>query len=101
MPAHFPPKAYATTSVLNCTAAFATCGEATANQVWARCTIPVTVKLKLSLSSGRVNGEGGGGARNIKSMRPPSVAIFFMTYFDRAVGGGAWPPRPPDPLLYS
>ena len=25
----------------------------------------------------------------MKSMRPPSVAIFFMT----------WPPRPPDPLL--
>ena len=59
MPTHFPPKAYATTSVLNCTAAFATCGEATANQVWARYTLPLTVKLKLSLSSGRVNGGGG------------------------------------------
>ena len=35
----------------------------------------------------------------MKSMRPPSVAIFFMTYFYRA-GGGAWRPRPPlDPLL--
>ena len=34
----------------------------------------------------------------MKSMRPPLVAIFFMTYFHRA--GGPWPPRPPlDPLL--
>ena len=34
----------------------------------------------------------------MKSMRPPSAAIFFMTYFYRA--GGPWPPRPPpDPLL--
>ena len=42
---------------------------------------------------------GKGGQRNMKSMRPLSVAIFFMTYFHRA-GGGAWPPRPPlDPLL--
>ena len=27
------------------------------------------------------------GARNMKSMRPPSAAIFFMTYFYRARGG--------------
>ena len=40
---------------------------------------------------------GGGGARNMKSIRPPSVAIFFMTYFTGP--GGAWPPIPPDPLL--
>ena len=46
-------------------------------------------------SSGRVRGRG---PRNMKSMRPPSAAIFFMTYFHRA--GGPWPPRPPlDPLL--
>ena len=41
-------------------------------------------------SSGRVRG----GPRNLKSMRPPLVAIFFMTYFHRA-RGGPWPPRPP------
>ena len=29
-----------------------------------------------------------GGARNIKSMWPPWVAIFFMTHFHRAGGGG-------------
>ena len=47
-------------------------------------------------SSGRV---GVGGARNIKSMRPNSVAIFFMTYFYTA-GGGAWPSQQPlDSLL--
>ena len=28
-----------------------------------------------------------GGPRNMKSMRPPLVAIFFMTYFYRARGG--------------
>ena len=42
-------------------------------------------------SSGRVRG----GRKNMKSMRPPLVAIFFMTYFYRTGGGGAWPPRPP------
>ena len=41
-------------------------------------------------SSGRVSG----GPRNMKSMRLPSAAIFFMTYFHRA-RGGPWPPRPP------
>ena len=45
-------------------------------------------------SSGRVRG----GARNMKSMQLPSVAIFVMTYFHRA--GGAMAPSPPlDPLL--
>ena len=36
-----------------------------------------------------------GDARNMKSMRLPLAAIFFMTYFYR-VGGRrvAWPPRP-------
>ena len=48
-------------------------------------------------SSGRVR---GGGPRNMKSMRPPSVAIFFMTFFHRARGGGHGPLAPPlDPLL--
>ena len=31
----------------------------------------------------------------MKSMQPPSAAIFFMTYFYRARGGGPWPPWPP------
>ena len=35
----------------------------------------------------------GGGARNKKSMWPPLVAIFLMTYFYRA--SRPWPPRPP------
>ena len=30
----------------------------------------------------------------MKSMRPPSAAIFFVTYFHRA-RVGPWPPRPP------
>ena len=42
-------------------------------------------------SSGRVRG----GAGNRKSMRPPLVAIFFMTYFHRAGGGGLAPSPPP------
>ena len=46
-------------------------------------------------SSGRVRG----GPRNMKSMRPPSAAIFFMTYFYRAGGGMAPSAPPPDPLL--
>ena len=46
--------------------------------------------LLSSGSSSRVEG----GARNMKSMRPNSVAIFFMTYFYRAGGGhgGLAPP---------
>ena len=35
------------------------------------------------------------GARNMKSMRPPLAAIFFMTYFHRA--GGAMAPSAPLP----
>ena len=31
----------------------------------------------------------------MRRMWPPSVAIFFMTYFHRA--REAWPPRPPPP----
>ena len=37
----------------------------------------------------------------MKSMRPPSVAIFFMTYFHRAWGGHGPSAPPPDPLLTS
>ena len=43
---------------------------------------------------------GWGRVRNVKFMRPPSVAIFFITYFYRAGGGGHDPLGPPlDPLL--
>ena len=35
---------------------------------------------------------GYGGPRNMKSMRPPSVAIFFMIIFTGA--GEPWPPCP-------
>ena len=38
---------------------------------------------------------GWGGGRYMKSMREPLAAIFSMTYFYRAGGEGAWPPRPP------
>ena len=38
--------------------------------------------------------DGGGGARNTKSMWSPLAAIFFMTYFYRA-GGGMAPSSPP------
>ena len=34
----------------------------------------------------------GEGAKNMKSMWPPLVAIFFMTYFYRAGGGGGHGP---------
>ena len=44
-------------------------------------------------SSGSSGWVRGGWARNMKSMRPPSMVIFFMTYFYREVG--AWPPRLP------
>ena len=38
----------------------------------------------------------------MKSIRPHSAAIFFMTYFHRAgLGGGMPPSTPPDPLLQS
>ena len=57
-----------------------------------------TMGIPSSGSSGRV--RGGGGPRNMKSMRPPSAAIFCMTYFHRA-GEGAMEPSAPllDPLL--
>ena len=37
----------------------------------------------------------GGRARNMKSMWPPSTAIFFITYFYRAGGGGGRALSPP------
>ena len=36
-----------------------------------------------------------GGEKNMKSMWSPLVAIFFMTYFYRAGGGGHGPLGPP------
>ena len=44
-------------------------------------------------------GEGGGGARNMKSMWPPLAAIFFMAHFYRAWGGHGPLGTPLDPLL--
>ena len=41
-------------------------------------------------SSGRV----GTGERNIKSMWPPSEAIFMTNFYRAGGGGGAWPPWP-------
>ena len=40
---------------------------------------------------------GWGGPRNMKSMRPPLVAIFFMTSFYRTAGGGGMAPLAPPP----
>ena len=50
------------------------------------CNLPLNASAFSSGSRGRV-----GGPRNMKSRRPPSSAIFFMTNFYRT--GGAWPPR--------
>ena len=47
----------------------------------------------------RIQRLGKGGPRNMKSMRLPLAAIFFMTYFHRAGGGGGMAPLPLDPLL--
>ena len=58
------------------------------------CTMSVLESAgdRSSGSSGRVRG----GQENMKSMWPPLVAIFFMTYFHRA---GGPPSAPLDPLL--
>ena len=53
-------------------------------------------RLHSSGSSGRVG--GGRGLRNMKSIRPYSAAILFMTYFYRR-GGVMAPLGPLDPLL--
>ena len=56
----------------------------------------------LHISIGSSGWVGGGrGTRNMKSMWPPLLAIFFMTYFYRALGGAMAPRHPlPDPLLH-
>ena len=46
-----------------------------------------------TISSGSSRLVRGGGLRNMKSIRLPSAAIFFMTNFYRA--GGSWPLGPP------
>ena len=56
---------------------------------------PLHYIINFIFSSGSSSLVGGGGligAKNMKSMWPPLVAIFFMTYFYRA--GGAWPSPP-------
>ena len=48
------------------------------------------VKIAVIFIAMASNGSSGwvrGGPRNMKSMRPPLAAIFFMTYFHRARGG--------------
>ena len=52
------------------------------------CELPSISIVPISGSSGRVRGP-----RNMKSVWPPLVAIFFMTYFYRA--GGHAPLSPP------
>ena len=56
-------------------------------------------KLRLLAAASDPAGRVGEGARNMKSMWLPLVAIFFMTYLYRA-GGTMVPSAPPlDPLL--
>ena len=66
-----------------------------------RCGIPVllysAVVIYMSYSIGS-SGRGRGGARNMKSMCPPLVAIFFYDLFVQ--GLGAWPPRHPPWIRY-
>ena len=63
----------------------------------ALCLLKIFLRNKHSSGfSGRVRGE----PRNMKSMRLPSAAIFFMTYFLQGRGGGAMAPSGPlDPLM--
>ena len=49
----------------------------------------------------RIQWPRRGRPRNMKSMGPPLVAIFFMTYFYRAGGGHGTLGTPLDPLLSS
>ena len=57
--------------------------------------LPIPTSHWISQCSSGSSGRVRGGARNMKSMRPPSVAIFFMTYFHRARGGAMAPSAPP------
>ena len=52
------------------------------------------IEFYIGGSSGRVCWGRGGRGRNIKCMRLPLAAIFFMTYFYRAGGHGQLDPRP-------
>ena len=61
-----------------------------------RSSIPhSTVQGRNTETSSGSRGQVKGGPRNMKSMQPPSAAIFFMTYFYRT--GAPWPPRAPPP----
>ena len=64
-------------------------------------TVLTALLTKPQSTQHRIQRPGrGGGPRNMKSMWPPLAAIFFMTCFYRARGGGAWPPRPPPWIRY-
>ena len=52
-------------------------------------------EAKCAISSSESSGWVRWGARNMKSIRAPSAAIFFMTYFHRARGDMA----PSDPWI--
>ena len=54
----------------------------------------VTKTIVNAINSSGSNGRVV-GVRNMKSMRPPSAAIFFITYFYRAGGGDMVPSVPP------
>ena len=64
-------------------------------KVWRGNVLQKSFACNSSGSNGRVRGA----PRNMKSMRPPSVAIVFMTYFHRAREGMAPSASPLDPLL--
>ena len=56
---------------------------------------PISVlTTQTGLTSSGSSSRVGGGARNMKSMRPNSATIFSMTYFYRAGGGGHGPSTP-------
>ena len=59
----------------------------------------VTIQNSWMITSSGSSGRVRGGPRNMKSMWPPSAAIFFMTYFHRARGGHGPLGSPLDPLL--
>ena len=97
----FPPK------VLKCIALVILCaifGDVTTAASGKPLPIPLAIVTKsnqnLRYIFGCSNSSGSSGRvrrgpRNMKSMRPPLAAIFFMTYFYRARGGIMAPLAPP------
>ena len=57
-------------------------------------SVTIGTMIKIHLHAVTDPAAGYGGARNMKSMRPSSAAIFFMTYFHRAGEGGHCPLAP-------